>query len=441
MFETLQDRLAAAMRKMARQGTLTETEVNEGLREIRLALLEADVNLGVVKDFIERVREQAVGANVFTSLTAVQQLTKIVYDELVQTLGGKDYDPKFRIGTGQTVIMLVGLQGSGKTTTAAKIAHKFKSEGRKPLLIADDLTRPAAVEQLKVLGGQISVDVFHEEGLDPVKLAQTGVAAGAKQGQTPVIVDTAGRLSIDDALMDELVRVKAAIKPDEILLVLDALTGQDAVETAQRFDERLGITGLVLTKFDGDARGGAALSMQAVTGKPIRLVGMGEKIDALEYFHPERVASRILGRGDVISLVEKVQASFDEEEASRLEKKLRKQKTLDLDDFLAAMRQTKKMGNMKQLIGFIPGMRISDEQLAAGERELAKFEAIVHSMTLEERRDPRVLNGSRRIRIGKGSGTSVQDINRFMNQFKEMQRLTSGLMKMGAPKQGKAKRR
>jgi len=434
MFETLQDRLAAAMRKLSKGGQLTETEVNEGLREMRLALLEADVSLDVARDFIASVKEKAIGANIYASITPDQQLTKIVYDELVEMLGGRDYDPKFHLGTGQTVIMLVGLQGSGKTTTAAKIANRFKSEGRKPLLVADDLTRPAAVEQLKVLGKQIHTDVFHEGGLDPVALAKAGVEQGAKGGNTPVIIDTAGRLAIDDALMDELARVKEATQPDEILLVLDALTGQDAIETARRFDERLGITGLVLTKFDGDARGGAALSMRSVTGKPIRLVGMGEKVDALEYFHPERVAGRILGRGDVISLVERVQQTIDSDEAEKLEKKLRKTQRFDLEDFMTAMKQMKRMGSMRQLLGFIPGMRLTDEQLEAGQLEMRRFEAIISSMTREERRDPvAVLNGSRRTRIANGSGTSVTEVNRFITQFREMQRMTTGLLRMQNP--------
>jgi signal recognition particle subunit SRP54 len=422
------------MRKLSKGGQLTETEVNEGLREMRLALLEADVSLDVARDFIAKVKETATGANIYASITPDQQLTKIVYDELVEMLGGKGYDPKFKFGTGQTVIMLVGLQGSGKTTTAAKLANRFKSEGRRPLLVADDLTRPAAVEQLKVLGRQIHTDVFHEDGRDPVALAKAGVEQGAKGGNTPVIIDTAGRLAIDDALMDELARVKEATQPDEILLVLDALTGQDAIETARRFDERLGITGLVLTKFDGDARGGAALSMRSVTGKPIRLVGTGEKVDALEYFHPERVAGRILGRGDVISLVERVQATIDSDEAEKLEKKLRKTQRFDLEDFLLAMKQTKKMGSMRQLLGFIPGMKLSDEQIEAGQHEMRRFEAIVHSMTPGERRDPQhVLNGSRRSRIAAGSGVTIQDVNRFIQQFREMQRMTTGLLRMQTP--------
>jgi len=430
MFQTLTDRLVAALSKMSRHGQLSEADVDNGLREIRLALLEADVNLNVVKDLVTRMRERAIGQNILATITPGQMLTKVVYDELVETLGGADYDPKFHFGTGQNVIMLVGLQGAGKTTTAAKIAYKLKSEGRRPLLVADDLTRPAAAEQLKVLGQQIHTEVYHDTGKDPVALAKAGVELGAKQGLTPVIVDTAGRLSIDEALMDELVRVKAAIQPQEILLVVDALTGQDAVETARRFDAALGLTGLVLTKFDGDARGGAALSMRAVTGKPVRLVGTGEKVDALDYFHPPRVASRILGQGDVISLVERVQQSLDMDDAARLEKKLRKQKSMDLDDFLAALRQTRRMGNMKQLMGFIPGLRLNDEQIAAGEGELKRFESIVQSMTRQERRDPRVLNAARRLRISRGSGTTVQDVNRFMNQFKDMQRMTGQLMAM-----------
>jgi signal recognition particle subunit SRP54 len=432
MFQSLTDRIASALSKMARQGRLTEENVDSGLREIRLALLEADVNLNVVKDLMARVRERAVGQDVLATVSPGQMLTKVVYDELVDTLGGRDYDPKFHFGTGQTVLMLAGLQGSGKTTTAAKIALRLKTEGKRPLLVADDLTRPGAVEQLKVLGAQIGVEVFHSAGLDAVALAKAGVAYAAKQGLTPVIIDTAGRLSIDEALMDELARVKAAVKPQEVLLVVDALTGQDAVETARRFDERLDLTGLVLTKFDGDARGGAALSMRAVTGKPVRMVGMGEKVEAIEWFHPERVAGRILGQGDVVSFVERAAENLDLDEAAAFEKKLRKQKSMDLDDFLSALRQTRKMGSMRQMLGFIPGVKISDEQVAAGELELRRFESIVHSMTREERRDPRVLDARRRLRIARGSGTSVPDINRFITQFREMQNMTSKLMGMGA---------
>lgn len=434
MFDTLQDKLREALKRMARQGRLGEVEVAAGLREIRLALLEADVNLAVVKDLVDRVRQKAVGADVMGSLTPVEMLTKIVYDELVTTLGGQGYDPRFHPGTGQFVIMLAGLQGSGKTTTAAKLAARFKSEGRRPLLVAADLSRPAAVDQLKVLGKQVHTEVFNAERMDPVALARAGVEYARKEGLTPVLVDTAGRLSIDEALMDELTRVKAAIEPKEILLVLDALTGQDALETAKRFDERLDLTGLVLTKLDGDARGGAALSMRAATGKPIRLVGMGEKVDALEYFYPDRVAGRILGRGDMLSLIEKASQAFDEDEAQKLEKKLRSQKSFDLDDFMTAMRQAKKMGSMRQLLSFIPGMKITEEQMEQGQQEMKKFEAIICSMTAQERRDPRLLNANRRIRIANGSGTSVQEINRFMQQFKEMQKLTGGLLGMAKRK-------
>jgi len=431
MFNRLQDKLMSALKKMARHGRLTEADVTAGMREIRLALLEADVNLTVVKEFVKRVKEKALGADILSSLTPVEQLTKIVYDELTEMLGGADYDPKFKLGTGRHVIMMVGLQGSGKTTTSAKLAARFKSEGRRPLLIAADLSRPAAVDQLKVLGKQIHAQVHSVDdttGVDPVQVATAGVDVAAKDNLTPVIVDTAGRLAIDDDLMAELERVKAAVEPDEILLVLDSLTGQDAVETAQRFDARLDLTGLVLTKLDGDARGGAALSMRHVTGKPIRLVGTGEKTDALDYFHPPRMASRILGYGDMQTLLEKASVSFDEEEAARLEKKLRKQKKFDLEDFMAAMRQTKKLGSMKQIINLIPGFKMSEEQLEQGQAELKKFEALVNSMTKAERRDPRLLNAKRRIRIANGSGTTVQDINRFMSQFKQMQKMTQQMM-------------
>ena len=433
MFESLQDKLLKAIKTLAKKGRLSEADVAAGMREIRLALLEADVNLAVVKEFVEHVKARAVGLDVTSTVTPEQQLIKFVYDELTEMLGGAGYDPKFRLPTGQFVIMMAGLQGSGKTTTCAKLAARFKSEGKKPLLVAADLSRPAAVDQLQVLGKQIHTEVFTGER-DPVAIARAGVEYGAKQGLTPVIVDTAGRLSIDDALMDELARVRDAISPDEILLVLDALTGQDAIETAKRFNEKLELTGLVLTKLDGDARGGAALSMRAVTGKPVRLVGMGEKIDALEYFHPARMANRILGMGDVVSLVEKAVGAIDEEEALRLEKKMRKQKKMDLEDFMAALKQTKRMGSMKQIMNLLPGVKLTDEQLEAGQKEMARFEAIVSSMTRAERRDPRLLNATRRIRIARGSGTSVQDINRFIQQFRQMQDMTSMLMKKGMPK-------
>jgi len=431
MFDRLQEKLHAALKRMGRHGRLTEADVTTGLREIRLALLEADVNLSVVKDFVSKIKVRALGADVLGSLTPVEQLTKIVYDELVTMLGGAEYDPRLRPRAGRHVIMLVGLQGSGKTTMAAKLAARFKSEGQKPMLVAADLSRPAAIDQLKVLGKQVHASVHAVDdpaSTNPVQVAQDGLATAAHSGETPVIVDTAGRLAINEELMAELERVKAAIEPDEILLVLDALTGQDAIETAQRFDARLDLTGLVLTKLDGDARGGAALSMRAVTGKPIRLVGVGEKVDALEYFRPPRMASRILGYGDMATLMEKAASSMDEAEALRLEKKLRKQKKFDLEDFLAALRQTKKLGSLRQIVNLIPGMKLSDEQLEEGQSELKRFEAIVFSMTPPERHDPRLLNANRRRRIAQGSGTTVQDINRFMAQFKQMQKMTAKMM-------------
>jgi len=431
MFDQLQEKLGQALKNLARRGHLTEADVTAGLREIRLALLEADVNLAVVKDFVSRVKVKALGADILASLSPVEQLTKIVYDELTDMLGGPDFDPKFQLGSGRFVIMLVGLQGSGKTTTAAKLAARFKSEGRRPLLVAADLSRPAAVDQLQVLGQQVHTTVYAAADptkADPVKVAVEGLAQAQKDGLTPVILDTAGRVAINEELMDELERVKAAVEPDEILLVLDALTGQDAVETARRFDERLELSGLVLTKMDGDARGGAALSMRSVTGKPIRLTGTGEKVDGLEYFHPARLAGRILGYGDLQTLLEKAATGFDEEEALRLEQKLRKRKKFDLDDFLAALRQTKKLGSMRQLLNMVPGLRISDEQLEQGQVELRRFEALVQSMTPAERRDPRLLNASRRRRIAAGSGTTVQDVNRFMSQFKQMQQMTQQLL-------------
>lgn len=432
MFNKMQDRILGALKNMAKSGRLSEQDVEKGLREIRLALLEADVNLGVAKKFINRVQQKAVGQDVLGQLKPVETLIMVVYEELTELLGGKDYDPKFDPGVKR--IMMVGLQGSGKTTTAGKLANRFKSEGKKPLMIAADLSRPAAVDQLQVLGKQIHADVFADAKSNPVKLAKDGLKQGDKDGNNPVIIDTAGRLAIDEELMEELVQVKAAFKPDEILLVVDALTGQDAVETAQRFDEKLDITGIVLTKMDGDARGGAAMSMRSVTGKPIRLVGTGEKLDALEYFFPDRMASRILGRGDIATLIERASKEFDDEEAERLEKKLRRQKTFDLDDFIVALRQTRRMGSMKSLLNMIPGVRVTDDQAEAGEKQLRKFEAIVNSMTKQERLNPKLLNASRRRRIAMGSGTSVQDINAFMNNFKQMQRMTSTMLKSGALK-------
>ena len=434
MFESLQDRILTAVKRMARHGHLSEADVKAGMREIRLALLEADVNLAVVRDFVKNVQRRAVGAEVLGSLTPGERLLTVVYEELTEMLGGEDYNPRFELCSGQFVIMMAGLQGSGKTTTAAKLASRFKSEGRRPLLVAADLSRPAAIDQLKVLGKQIHADVIGPESADadPVQVAKDGLDYAKKNNLTPVIIDTAGRLSIDEALMDELKRVAEVVEPDETLLVVDALTGQDAVETATRFDAQLGLTGLVLTKLDGDARGGAALSMRAVTGKPIRLVGMGEKVDALEYFHPARMAGRILGRGDMQSLMEKAVTGIDVDEAGKLEKRLRKSKgELDLEDFMAMMRQTKKIGSLKQMLSFLPGVKVSEEELERGQTELRRFEAIINSMTRDERRNPKLLNANRRKRIATGSGTTVQDINRFMGQFKQMQGMTKQLLKRG----------
>jgi signal recognition particle subunit SRP54 len=427
MFDSLSNRLQDVFRTLRGEARLSESAVETALREIRLALLEADVNFKVVKAFVDRVRERAVGHDVLRSLTPAQQVVKIVRDELLALFGEAPGGLRPASETPRA-IMLLGLQGSGKTTTAAKLALRFKSEGRRPLLVAADLSRPAAVEQLHVLGKQVHAEVFSGAGADPVAVAQGGVEHARKQGLTPVIIDTAGRLSINEALMDELARVRAAVAPLEILLVLDALTGQDALATAKRFDERLDLTGFILTKMDGDARGGAALSMRAVTGKPIRLAGMGEKVDALDYFHPGRVAGRILGRGDILALVEKVSGAVDEREAQRLEKKLRREKKFDLEDFLSAMRQAKRLGSMSQILSFLPGVKVSDEQLELGQRELKCFEAIVCSMTPSERRDVRVLNATRRQRIARGSGTSVQQVNRFIKQFQEMQRMAGKLL-------------
>ncbi|HEV2261225.1 MAG TPA: signal recognition particle protein [Candidatus Rubrimentiphilum sp.] len=432
MFETLSDRLGAIFSRLGGRGRLSEGEVNEAMREVRIALLEADVSLVSAKSFVARVKEKAIGAGVLASLSPAQTIVTIVHAELVELLGPPADSPKARLNFGDTspaVIMLVGLQGSGKTTQAGKLALRLKEQGRRSLLIAADVYRPAAIAQLQTIGKQIDVPVFEKGAGDPVAIARDAVSEARRLGLATVIVDTAGRLQIDEALMDELARIKNAIAPTEILLVADAMTGQDATNVAKGFHDRLGITGVILTKLDGDARGGAALSIYTVTGAPIKFAGVGEKLSALEPFYPDRLASRILGMGDVLTLIERTKNVYDEEQAKALERKLVKQQ-FTLDDFLDQMRRIRKMGSMSDLLKMIPGVsRALPKDFEIPERDLKQIEAIICSMTSRERRDPSALNGSRRKRIAAGSGTSVADVNRLVKRFQEARKMmkTMGL--------------
>ena len=420
-FEGLSSRLQEITRKLRGKARITESDLKEMLREVKLALLEADVNYKIVKEFIATIQEKALGQDVLKSLTPGQQVIKIVKDELVELLGGTESKINFTPNP-PTVIMLVGLQGSGKTTTAGKLANLLRKQGKKPLLVASDVYRPAAIKQLQVVGKQLNIPVFaNEASKDVVHIARQAMSFAMSKLNDVVILDTAGRLHIDEALMDELKNLKANIKPHEILLVVDSMTGQDAVNVSQKFNEALGIDGVVLTKLDGDTRGGAALSVKKVTGKPIKFAATGEKLSDIEIFHPDRMAQRILGMGDILSVIEKAEESFDLEQAEKLEKQLKK-KELDLDDYLAQIRQVKKMGSFSSLLKMIPGMnQIKD--LKVDDKEFAKIEAIICSMTKEEKRDTRLLNASRRQRIAKGSGTSVQDINKFIKSFEMTQKM------------------
>ena len=434
MLEGLSERLGAIFQRLRSRGRLTEADVGEVLREVRIALLEADVSVAVAKDFIARIRERAVGTDVLTSLTPAQSVVKIVHDELVALLGGAQARLRFADAP-PTVIALVGLQGSGKTTQAGKLALRLKEQGRRSLLVAADVQRPAAIAQLQTLGKQIDVPVYVEGGGDegagdPVTIAAHGVAEAKRLGIPTVIVDTAGRLQIDDALMRELEAIKAAVAPTEILLVADAMTGQEATNVAKGFNDRLGLTGIVLTKLDGDTRGGAALSIHHVTGAPIKFIGVGEKLSALEPFHPDRLASRILGMGDVLTLIEKTQAVYSEEQARELATKLRKAE-FTLDDFLEQLRQVQKMGSMAEIVKMIPGLsKALPADADVDDKDLKKIEAIICSMTRRERAIPSILNGSRRKRIALGSGTQVSDVNRLVKQFEGsrtmMKQLTGG---------------
>jgi signal recognition particle subunit SRP54 len=433
-FEGLSDRLQDIFKKLRGKGKISEDDVKLAMREVRLALLEADVNYKVVKDFTARVRERAVGQEVLQSLTPGQQIIKIVYDEMTDLMGGAEsklaLSPK-----PPTIIMAVGLQGAGKTTTMAKVARNFLKQGRRPLLVACDVYRPAAIKQLQVLGDQIGVPVFSMGQGDPVDIARGSLEYARSNSRDIVIIDTAGRLHINEELMNELKNIKASIQPHEILLVVDAMTGQDAVNVSESFNKQLGLTGVILTKLDGDSRGGAALSVKAVTGCPIKFVGMGEKLDALEVFYPERMASRILGMGDIVSLVEKAQANFDEKKAREMEKKIRQQE-YTLEDFMEQMQQVRSMGPLQELLGMIPGMGKHMKELKGeiDESELVKVEAIIKSMTPAERRNSVPLNGSRKKRIARGSGTRVQDVNRLLKQFEDSRKLMKQFADMSGKK-------
>ena len=443
MFEDLSSRLSDALRRLTGKGVLSEDDVREGLREIRRILLEADVSFDLTRQFLERVQARAIGQEVLKAVKPGQQLVKIVYDELVAMLGEKQAPIAFA-SVPPTVILLVGLQGSGKTTTAGKLARRLKNEQKAPFLVAADIYRPAAVDQLVTLGQQVGVGVYAEPGTDSqtarpsdrpadvVTIARRGIEAASKARARTVLVDTAGRLQIDEEMMTELRRLKDAVKPHEILLVADGMTGQDAVRIAEGFHDALGVTGVILTKMDGDARGGAALSIYGVTHAPIKYVGVGEKLDALEPFHPERLAGRILQQGDILSLVEKAQETVDAKEAEKLARKAVSKKGLDLQDFLAAMRQMQKMGPLKNVLGMLPGMNPAMLKAAnVDDQRLKHVEAIVLSMTARERADPDVINGSRRLRIARGSGRTVQEVNQLLNQFKQMQKFMKSAGKPG----------
>lgn len=439
-FENLSDRLQETIKRIRGKGKVSESDVNEMAREVRLALLEADVNFKVVKDFIAKIKERAIGQEVLKSLTPGQQVIKVVQDELTKLMGGEQskltLSPK-----PPTVIMMVGLQGAGKTTSAGKLANYVRKQfNKKPLLVAADVYRPAAIKQLETLGKQLSMPVFSlGDKEDPVVIAEKAVEKAKEDHLDVVFVDTAGRLHVDDDLMGELERIKEKVDPDEIFLVVDAMTGQDAVNVAESFNERLGLTGVILTKLDGDTRGGAALSVKAVTGKPIKFVGMGEKLDALEPFHPDRMASRILGMGDVLSLIEKAQQDVDETKAREMQQKMMNA-SFTLDDFLEQLAQVRKMGPLDELLGMIPGMNKMKgmKNLQVDEKQISHVEAIIRSMTPAEKIDPDIINPSRKKRIANGSGTTIQDVNRLLKQFKDMKKMMKQMM--GGMAKGKKKK-
>lgn len=422
MFENLSERLERSFKLLKGQGKITEVNIAETLKDVRRALLDADVNFKTAKTFCDNVKDQAIGQDVIKSLKPNQLMIKIVHDELAKLMGGKAVEINTK--GSPAIILMAGLQGSGKTTFSGKLANMLKSKkGKNPILVACDVYRPAAIEQIKVLGEQIGVPVYTEDGnINPVKIAQNAVKHAKMYGHDMVIVDTAGRLAIDEQMMDEIENIKKAINPQEILFVVDSMTGQDAVNTAKEFNDRLDFNGVILTKLDGDTRGGAALSIRSVVDKPIKFVGTGEKMDALDVFHPERMADRILGMGDIVSLVERAQEQFDEEESRKLQKKIAKNQ-FNFDDFLAQIQQIKKMGNIKELAGMIPGLGKAIKNMDIDDDAFKGIEAIIHSMTPEERERPEIINGSRRKRIAEGSGTTVPEVNRILKQFEETKKM------------------
>ncbi|NLY77373.1 MAG: signal recognition particle protein [Tissierellia bacterium] len=441
VFESLSEKLQNALSKLRSKGKLTEKDVDLAMREVRLALLEADVNYKVVKDFVKNVKSRAIGAEVMESLTPGQQVVKIVNEELTKLMGEKEA----KLNTSPnppTVVLMCGLQGSGKTTTSGKLANNLLKKHKNPLLVACDVYRPAAIRQLEVVGEKIGVSVFSMgDKINPVDIAKAAIEYGKKNNHDWIIIDTAGRLHVDEELMEELQNIKEAVNPSEILLVVDAMTGQDAVNVAETFNQKLDITGIILTKLDGDARGGAALSIRAVTGKPIKFAGMGEKLDQLEPFHPDRMASRILGMGDVLSLIEKAQASIDEKKAQELEKKIMSQQ-FTLDDFLDQIDQVRNLGPLDELLGMIPGVNSKAlKNINVDEKEIVKIQAIIQSMTKEERINPSIIDSSRRKRIANGSGTSVQDVNKLLKQFKETKKMMKKFSDMEKTMKKKGKRK
>ena len=430
MFENLSDRLEGAFKSLKGQGKITEINIASTVKEIRRALVEADVNYKIAKEFTDTVKDKAMGEQVLTAVSPGQLMVKIVQDELTKLMGGEKTD--INIKGSPAIILIAGLQGSGKTTFSAKLANHIKTKlGRNPILVACDVYRPAAINQLQVLGEQIGVHVFAEvESKDPVDIAKRALSFAKMNNHNVVIVDTAGRLAVDEEMMDEITRVKAALQPQETLFVVDSMTGQDAVNTAKAFNDRLDFDGVVLTKLDGDTRGGAALSIKYVVQKPIKFVSRGEKMDTLDVFYPDRMAQRILGMGDIVSFVEKAQEQYDEEKAAELQRKIRKNQ-FDFEDFLSQLRQIKKMGNMKDLLGMIPGVGKQIKDLDIDEKQFARLEAMILSMTPEERSNPDVMTGARRQRIAKGSGTTIQDVNQFMKQFEDMRKMMKMMNKMG----------
>jgi signal recognition particle subunit SRP54 len=437
-FEGLADRLQDTLKKIRGKGKVSEDDVKEMMREVRIALLEADVNFKVVKEFINRVKERAIGQEVLKSLTPGQQVIKVVNEELTTLMGGEQ--SKIAASTRPpTVVMMVGLQGAGKTTTTGKLAKYLQKQNRKPLLVAGDIYRPAAIKQLQVLGEQVNAPVFSlGDQVSPVEIAKQAIAKAKEEHYDYVLIDTAGRLHIDEALMDELNSIKTEVKPDEILLVVDAMTGQDAVNVAESFNQQLELSGVVLTKLDGDTRGGAALSVKSITGRPIKFVGMGEKLDALEPFYPDRMASRILGMGDMLTLIEKAQTAVDQDKAAELERKMRKME-FTFDDFLEQLAQVRNMGPLEDIIGMMPGANKMKglKDMKVDEKALGKVEAIVRSMTPKEKHQPEIINASRRKRIATGSGTTVQDVNRLLKQFEDMKKMMKQMTQMSSKKKKK----